>query len=49
MNIIDLTLVAAAFGNTADAAPTLWSLNTDDMPTRATVEQVVTAKRVNLT
>ena len=38
VNTIDLTLVAAAFGNTA-ASPALWSLNPDNMPTRATVEQ----------
>ena len=48
VNIIDLTLVAAAFGNTA-ASPALWSLNPDDMPTRATVEQWLRdARQLNL-
>ena len=37
VNIVDLTLVAAAFGNTA-AAPEVWSLHPDMMPTRTQVE-----------
>ena len=48
VNIIDLTLVAAAFGSTA--APSLWSLNTDNMLTRSTVEQwLQEARQLNLT
>ena len=46
VNIIDLTLVAAAFGNTA-AAPEIWSLQ--NMLTRAEVEQWLRqARQVNL-
>ena len=49
VNIIDLTLVASAFGNTVDAAPALWSRNSDDMPTRATVEKwLQEARNLNL-
>ena len=36
VNIIDLTLVAAAFGNTA-SAPEIWS-DLENMPTRTQVE-----------
>ena len=47
VNIIDLTLVAAAFGNTA-AAPEVWSLNPDFLPTRAQAEQwLQEARRIN--
>ncbi len=42
VNIVDLTLVAAAIGNNSEngdtAAPVLWSLNHDNMPTRKIVE-----------
>ena len=48
VNIIDLTLVAAAFGS--NAAPSLWRLNTDDMPPRSTVAQwLQEARQLNLT
>ncbi len=47
VNIIDLTLVAAAFGSTA--APSLWSLNTDNMPTRAMIQKwLQEARQLNL-
>ncbi len=49
VNILDLTLVASAFGTTSDAAPSLWSLNADNKPTRATVEQwLQDARQLNL-
>ena len=49
VNIIDLTLVAAAFGNTA-AAPEIWSLGLENMPTRTEVEQWLRqARQMNLT
>ena len=49
VNIVDLTLVAAAFGNTA-AAPEIWRLNLKDIPTRADVEQWLRdARQLNLT
>ena len=48
VNIIDLTLVAAAFGNMA-ASPALWSVNPDNMPTRATVGKwLQQARQLNL-
>ena len=37
VNIIDLTLVAAAIGNADAVAPALWHVNSDDMPSHATV------------
>ena len=37
VNIIDLTLVAAAIGDTDAVAPALWHVNSDDMPSHATV------------
>ena len=50
VNIVDLALVAAAIGNGDDtAAPALWSVNPDDMPTRATVEAwLKEAQQLNL-
>ena len=48
VNIIDLALVAAAIGN-GDAAPVLWSANSNDMPTRASVEAWLRkARQLNL-
>ena len=38
VNIVDLSLVARTIGKNADAAPTLWEVKPDKMPTRATVE-----------
>ena len=54
VNIVDLTLVAAAIGNNNEdvdnAAPVLWSLNLDTMPTRSDVEAWLReARQVNLT
>ena len=49
VNIQDLVLVAAAFGNTA-TAPEIWSLNLDAMTTKAQVEQWLSeARQLNLT
>ena len=49
VNIIDLTLVAAAFVNIA-APSALLSLNSDTMPSRATVEEwLQEARQLNLT
>ena len=49
VNIIDLTLVAAAFGNTA-AAPALWSRHLEGAPTRTDLEAWLhEAKQMNLT
>ena len=50
VNIIDLVLVAAAFGRAASAAaPVLWSLNLDDMPTCTTAEVwLQEARQLNL-
>ena len=50
VNIIDLALVAAAIGNTGGtAAPLIWSVNPDNMPTRATVAAwLQEARKVNL-
>ena len=49
VNIVDLALVAAAIGNSDAAAPALWSVNSDDMPTRATVEKwLQEARQLNL-
>ena len=48
VNIIDLTLVAAAFGNTA-SAPEIWSRDLEITPTRTAVEQWLRqARQVNL-
>ena len=48
MNIIDLTLVAGAFGTTA-GAPSMWNLDQEIAPTSAQVEQWLhEAKRINL-
>ena len=49
VNIVDLTLVAGAFGNTA-AAPEIWHLGLQRMPTRTQVEQWLReARQMNLT
>ncbi len=49
VNILDLTLIASAFGTTSNAAPALWTLNADNIPTRATVEKwLQDARQVNL-
>ena len=50
VNIVDLALVAAAIGNTGGtASPLIWSVNPDNMPTRATVEAwLQEARKVNL-
>ena len=50
VNIVDLALVAAAIANGDEtAAPSLWSVNPDNMPTRATVEAwLQEARKVNL-
>ena len=49
MNIIDLTLVAGAFGN-AVGAPALWSRDREVAPTREQIQQWLNqAREVNLT
>ena len=49
VNIQDLVLVAAAFGDTP-AAPEIWNLNRENMPTRADVAAwLQQARQVNLT
>ena len=49
VNIVDLTLVAAAFGDTA-AAPFIWHLNSEIVPTRADVAAwLQEARKMNLT
>jgi len=49
VNIVDLALVAAAIGNNNTAAPTLWRINPDAMPTRATVAAwLKEARQLNL-
>ena len=49
MNIIDLTLVAGAFGNTV-GAPSMWDLDLEIVPTRDRIEQWLhEARQMNLT
>ncbi len=50
VNIVDLALVAAAIANGDETtAPSLWSVNPDNMPTPATVEAwLQEARKVNL-
>ena len=50
VNIIDLTLVAAAFGNTASAPVVVWGRDSEIAPTRDQVEQwLQEARQINLT
>ena len=49
VNIVDLTLVAGAFGNTA-GAPSMWNLDQEIAPTRDQVQQWLRdARQMNLT
>ena len=49
VNIADLVLVAAAIGNVDAAAPALWNVNLDEMPTLSMVEKwLQEARQLNL-
>ena len=48
VNIVDLTLVAAAIGDPNAVAPALWHVNSEDMPSHATVTAwLQEARRLN--